>query len=147
VDGEALQDGAVNLSAAMLIWLFGISTFMPMAEAVDPEGLTKLCSLIITSAFTLFLVRGFRGLLQALDIISNLLVRFFVERGWFLGDEALLKLRVRSALQILSAIILFLLYSPLLSALHPSLNGLVAILVVFLIILMTFRVLHPPKRA
>lgn len=126
---ESLSDSAVNLSAAALTWLFGVLVFLPMARRIDPRGLTLFLSLIIFSAFTLFLIKGLKGLGAALDAASMVLSHEWSKRRE-LEEEQLVKMRERFkvALRVAALIILYLLYSPLLLTIHPAINGIALII-------------------
>ena len=124
--GEALPEVAVDLSTAALIWLFGVLVFLPMAKRIDPIGLPIICSLLILSTFSLFLIRGLRRLANALDRIAEILSQRWSRRGK-IGRERWIKVGLRTA----TAMTTCLLYLPLLSAIHPSLVG-VAVIMTFL---------------
>lgn len=125
---EFIPDIAVNLSTAALIWLFGVLVFLPMAVKIDPEGLPILISLITFCAFSLFLIRGLRGLGRVLDAASDVLAYEWTRRRETKKETDLTKGRMRLALKVGIVIIIYLLYSPLLLALHPSINGIAIIL-------------------
>jgi hypothetical protein len=136
---EDLPRNIVYLCASVLIWIFGVLVFLPLAEEIDPEGLSILVALLIFSAFSLFLIKGFGGLGQALDVASSILAEKYRRRsgGGVEGVEETRK-RMRIALEVGTLAIVYLLYSPLLSRFHPSING-VALIVTVLGVLWTLR--------
>jgi hypothetical protein len=135
---EDLPRNIVYLCASVLIWIFGVLVFLPLAEEIDPEGLSILVALLIFSAFSLFLIKGFGGLGQALDVASSILAEKYRRRsGGGEGVEEARK-RMRIALEVGTLAIVYLLYSPLLSRFHPSING-VALIITVLAVLWTLR--------
>lgn len=134
-DDEELPQSAVYLSASALIWLFGVLVFLPLAEEIDRGELSILVSLLIFSACCLFLIKGARGLVQALDVASSIFAQKYEQAR---GVKSLKKTRRRMkiALQAGAMSVIYLVYSPLLSRFHPSING-VALIVTGLGILWT----------
>lgn len=118
----ALHSTFVDLCIALLIWLFGVLVFLPLADEIDPRGLSILVSLIVFSAFTLFLARSLNGLRTVLDAAST--------RLW---DRLEKKRRmnqknIRNLLKATAIVAIYLLYSPLLTTFHSSINGIVIII-------------------
>ena len=126
-------DSIVCLSTAALVWLFGVLVFLPLAVDIDPEGLPRLISLIVFVAFSVFLLRGLRGVPSLLDAASKELTGELAQRGKLDKADRRDK-RVRIALEAASIIVVYLLYSPFLSSFHPSINGIAIILTVLAIL-------------
>ena len=137
VVGEILPEIAVNLSAALLIWLFGVLVFIPIALGIDPAGLLLPCSLIILLGFSFFLFRGLRGLRDVLDAASEVLAYKWARRRRSRLEEV--ERKVRAALYSATILIFYLLYSPLLAGIHPSINGVAVILVILGVLSILFR--------
>lgn len=126
---EILPESAVNLSVAMLVWLFGVLIFLPLASEVDPSGLLLLCDLIILLTFSTFLFRGSRGLKEMLDIASRVLAYKWIKmRGVKESRTKCVERKVKATLYSATIVIVYLLYSPLLVGIHPSVNGIAIIL-------------------
>lgn len=131
---EVLPEIAVNLSAAVLVWLFGVLVFLPMAIKIDPKGLSLICSLVILLAFSFFLIRGIRGLGKVLDAASYVLTHEFLR--WRRMEEGLtermerMNTRFRVTLHVATIIIVYLFYLPLLLTIHPAINGIALILTI-----------------
>jgi len=139
VVGKILPEIAVNLSAALLIWLFGVLVFIPIALGIDPAGLLLPCSLIILLGFSFFLFRGSRGLRDVLDAASEVLAYKWARRRRSRLEDV--ERKVRAALYSATILIFYLLYSPLLAGIHPSINGVAVILVILGVFSILFRVL------
>jgi len=137
VVGKILPEIAVNLSAALLIWLFGVLVFIPIALGIDPAGLLLPCSLIILLGFSFFLFRGSRGLRDVLDAASEVLAYKWARRRRSRLEEV--ERKVRAALYSATILIFYLLYSPLLAGIHPSINGVAVILVILGVLSILFR--------
>ncbi|RJS84884.1 hypothetical protein CW702_01885 [Candidatus Bathyarchaeota archaeon] len=135
------SDMAVNLTAALLVWLFGVLVFLPLAVDVDPRGVAFLCSLIIIFAFSAFLFRGFRGFVEALDLASGVLALKWSEIKKIRGKRRVEKIRrkMRTLLYAFSVIVVYLLYLPFLCRIHPAVSGLSLILALFLIFIILLR--------
>lgn len=125
-DGE-LPQTVVYFSASALTWLFGVLVFLPLAENIDRQGLSILVALLIFSACSLFLIKGFGGLGQALDVASSILTEKYAQvRRRRSVKKA--RRRMRTALEVGATAVVYLFYSPLLSRFHPSINGVALII-------------------
>lgn len=138
VVSKILPEIAVNLSAALLIWLFGVLVFIPIALGIDPARLLLPCSLIILLGFSFFLFRGLRGLRDVLDAASEVLAYKWARRRRRSRLEEVER-KVRAALYSATILIFYLLYSPLLAGIHPSINGVAVILVILGVLSILFR--------
>jgi len=128
---EPFPEIAVNLSVAALIWLFGVLVFIPMAVRIDSAGLPVLISLIILSSFSFFFLKGFKGLGSVLGSVSTVLAYEWTRRRKGKKEKNLTertKRRFKVALHVATIIIVYLVYSPLLAMMHPSINGIAIIL-------------------
>lgn len=132
-----------NLSLSLLIWLFAVLIFIPLASSINHET-ELLCTLIFFIAFTLPIIRSLTGLKKMVNSLSTLMAKKYgLKKG--LNIEDLIAVFRRSSYIILITIF-YLLYSPFLTRFHPSINGAVLILVLFSIFfLMTgvFSILFP----
>ncbi len=130
---EYLPEIAVNLSTAALTWLFGVLVFLPIAARIDPVGLPMLISLIILSAFSLFLIKGSKGLGNVLNAASDVLAYEWTRRRKGSKEKNLMektKMRIKVALRSATIVIIYLLYSPLLVTIHPAINGIAVIITI-----------------
>ncbi len=132
---EELPQTMVYLSASALIWLFGVLVFLPLAEEIDRGELSMLVALFIFSACSLFLIKSARGLGQALDVAASIFTDKYTQaRGVKNSKEMRRKMKITIEAGTLA--IVYLIYSPLLSRFHPSING-VALIVTGLGVLWT----------
>jgi len=142
VSREHLPDTLINLFVALLIWLFGILVFLPAAYSISPRGLPLLCSLIILVGFSLFIFRSFDGLQPLLNSTSDFLAYVYIRRRNAKVQVERLKTASRSISYIITVLILYLLYSPFLVAIHPALNGLVLIPIILWIFWTLFKTVN-----
>jgi len=142
VSREHLPDTLINLFVALLIWLFGILVFLPAAYSISPRGLPLLCSLIILVGFSIFIFRSFDGLQPLLNSTSDFLAYVYIRRRNAKVQVERLKTASRSISYIITALILYLLYSPFLVAIHPALNGLVLIPIILWIFWTLFKTVN-----
>ena len=142
VSREHLPDTLINLFVALLIWLFGILVFLPAAYSISPRGLPLLCSLIILVGFSLFIFRSFDGLQSLLNSTSDFLAYVYIRRRNAKVHVERLKTASRSISYVITALILYLLYSPFLVAIHPALNGLVLIPIILWIFWTLFKTVN-----
>ena len=119
---ETNADSVVSLSTVVLVWLFGVLVFLPLAEDIDPDGLPILVSLMVFVAFTVFLVRGLKGFSNLIDTASDIIVEELVHRKKMDRTQRTRK-RIKTALESSSIVVIYLLYSPVLTGIHPSVNG------------------------
>jgi len=122
---ELLPNAVVNLSAATLVWLFGVLVFLPLAKTVNPVELPLLLSLVIFAAFTLFLARGLRGYEPILKAFAvSLGHRWSKWRGTPEDELSAIQRRFYIFQHISFFIIIYIAYSPILFNINPSINGL-----------------------
>ena len=127
-----------NLLAAFLIWLFGILVFIPLASSINWQT-RAFCSLIFFIAFTILVIRALPDLKKLIDAFSIFPARKYgIKRGLSYENSLIL---FRHLLYIISAVIVYLLYSPFLTNFHPSINGIVLILVLIWLFFLTLRIL------
>jgi len=130
-----------NLSFALLIWLFAVLVFIPIAGSINRET-EFLCNLIFFMIFTFLIARSLWGLKKMVDSFSMLLAKKYgLKRGWRVENLAVVFRR--SSYMVLMAIF-YLLYHPFLTRFHPSINGMVFILVllsIFFLLIGVFSIL------
>ena len=129
---------AQNLFSALLIWLFGNLVFIPLASSVNWQT-AALCSLIFFSAFTVLVLRAFPGLRNLIDAFSVFPARkVFLERGLNYEDSLVVS---RQLLYMFLVVALYLLYLPFLMNFHPSIGGIVLILVLIYVFFLALKAL------
>lgn len=139
---EHLPSTLINFSTAVLIWLFGALVFLPAAYRIDPVGTPLICSLIVLTGFSIFVFRAFGGLRLLLKSTSDVLAYEYIQRRKAKIPVERLKIVVRCLIYVVAASILYVLYSPFLAVIHPSLSGLVLITIVLWIFWMLFKAVN-----
>jgi hypothetical protein len=135
VSNEHLPNVVTNLFVAFLIWLFGVLVFLPAANQIHPQRIPLAVSLVILIGFTIFVVRAINhGLPKLIDSAS--IVMTYDYKNWRKSQLSIEKLHptIKSICIAIALLTLYLLYSPLLITIHPSLNGLVLIPIVLWIL-------------
>jgi hypothetical protein len=127
-----------NLLAALLIWLFGILVFIPLASSLNWQ-IRILCSLMFFTAFTILVLRALPSLKKLIDAFSIFPARKYgVKRGLSYKHSLVL---FRHLLYIIFAVILYLLYFPFLANFHPAISGIVLILLLIWIFFLTLGII------
>lgn len=139
---EHLPSTLINLSTAALIWLFGALVFLPAAYRIEPRGVPLACSLILLIGFSIFVFKALGGLRLLLESTSDVLAYEYMRRRKAKFPIEKLKTVIKCIIFAVAALILYALYSSFLAAIHPSLSGLVLILVVLWIFWMLFKTVN-----
>ena len=128
----------------MLIWLFGVLVFMPMASSIGWNA-ELVCTLIVLVAFTILVSRAISSFKNLIDAFSVFPARkYLIKRG--LAKENAVAVS-KQILYMLSIMVLYLLYFPFLVRLHPAFNGIVLILVVIVVFFLALKTLRASHRA
>ena len=126
------------LLVALLIWLFGVLVFIPIANSIN--RMTGLfCSLVIFVAFTILIYKSFPGFKKTIDAFSALLAKKYVKRLKIKLEESMILFK--NAAYIVFTLILYCFYLPLLSNLHPAVSGIVLILILLWILFLVLKIL------
>jgi len=113
-----------NLSAAFLIWLFGVLVFIPIAETINSQ--TKLfVNLIIFIPFTILLLKTIPRVKRLLDIFAVVLARKFKFMREVKEDDQIIVFK--KFLYIVFIIFTYSFYFPFLNNFNPAINGIVLI--------------------
>lgn len=139
---EQLPNSLINVSTAMLIWLFGVLVFLPAAHLITPRELPLACSLILLITFSIFVFRAFGGLRLLLKATSDVLAYEYARRMKTKIPIERLRIVVGCLMFVAAILVLFALYSPFLVAIHPSLSGLVLITIVLWIFWRLFKAIN-----
>ena len=139
---EQLPNTLINISTAVLIWLFGALVFLPAAYRIAPGGLPLACGVILLVGFSIFVFKAFTGLRPLLESASDVLAYEYTR--WRKAKFPLQRLKtvVQCLIYVVVALILYALYSPFLATIHPSLGGLVLITVILWICWMLFKAVN-----
>lgn len=127
-----------NLLAAFLVWLFGNLVFIPLASTLNWQ--TKaFCSSTFFIAFTLLVTRALPSLKRLIDTFSTFPARkYSTKKKLSYKNSSIL---FRHVMYIISIIIIYLLYFPFLTNFHPSISGIVLILMLIWVFFLTLRIL------
>jgi hypothetical protein len=126
------------LLAAVLIWLFGILVFIPLASSINWQA-KAVCTLIFFVAFSLPVLKSLPALKRLIDTFSSFPARKYGVRKGLNYENSLIMFR--HVFYIVSGLILYLLYLPFLANFHPAISGIVLILVLIWIFFLTLRIL------
>jgi len=139
---EHLPSTLINLSTAVLIWLFGVLVFLPAAYRIAPKGLPLACGLILLVGFSIFVFKAFGELRLLLESTPDVLAYEYIRRRKAKIPVERLRTVVRCIIYVVVALILYALYSPFLAAIHPSLSGLVLVTIVLWIFWTLFKTVN-----
>lgn len=127
-----------SLLAALLIWLFGILVFIPLANSLNWQaGLS--CSLIISTAFTVSMYRAASCLKRLIDAFSFLPARKYCARWEMSREDASTVFRYFA--YIVTGLIVYALYFPFLASFHFAISGIVLIVILIWIFFLALRIL------
>jgi len=139
---EHLPSTVINLSTAVLIWLFGVLVFLPAAYRIAPRELSLACGLILLVGFSIFVFKALGGLRLLLESTPDVLAYEYIRRRKAKIPVERLRTVVRCIIYVVVALILYALYSPFLAAIHPSLSGLVLVTIVLWIFWTLFKTVN-----
>lgn len=112
--------------------------FIPLATTLNWQ--TKaFCSLTFFIAFTLLVVRALPSIKRLIDTFSIFPARKYSTKKKLSCQNSLILFR--HVFYIVSIIIIYLLYFPFLTNFHPSISGIVLILMLIWIFFLTLRIL------
>jgi len=127
-----------NFLTALLIWLFGVLVFIPMADSLNWQA-GLLCSLIIFVTFTIFMYRATLGFKNLIDVFSFFSAkRFLLKREIGKEDASTL---FRNTFYILFGLIVYALYSPFLTSFHFAISGIILVLLLVWIFFLALRII------
>jgi hypothetical protein len=131
------------LLSAMLIWLFGVLVFIPMASSIGWNA-ELVCTLIVLVAFTILILRAIPGFKTLIDAFSVFPARKYLIKRGLAKENAIVA--SQHMLYIFSIVILYLLYFPFLAHLNPAFSGIVLIMVVIFVFFLTLKTLRVSYR-
>lgn len=133
---------SINFIGSLLIWLFGNLVFIPLGESLNVQ--TKIIvSLIFLIAFTIPIIRTLSPLKKLINAFSVLPSKKLIRRGFTLENSQLI---LQYSMFIITGVIFYLLFSPFLFIIHPSINGIILILLliwIFVLLLKMTSILLP----
>ena len=127
-----------NFLTAVIIWLFGILVFIPLANSLNWQTVL-LCSLVVFTAFTIFMYRAALGFKKLIDAFSFLPARKYgLKRGINQEDASTL---FKYTFYIIFALIVYALYYPFLTSFHFVISGIFLIVILIWIFFLALRIL------
>jgi hypothetical protein len=132
------------LLSAMLIWLFGVLVFIPMAHSIG-WNVELVCTLTVLVAFTILISRTITGLKILIDAFSVFPARKYLIKKGLARENAVAA--SKQILYMLSIVVLYLLYFPLLVRLNPAFSGIVLILVIIFVFFLALKTLRASHKA
>ncbi len=143
---ESFPKILVNLAIAVLIWLFAVLVFLPLADTLgDPfifglMGMKAIISAIVIIALVIVFLRILKEVSDLIGGLAGLTALQFAR-----GETSDAKLeRYRTGFRgigfIILAVIAYLFFLPMVAGLHPSLAGIILILLLLWAIITLFRV-------
>ncbi len=125
------------LLTSLLIWLFGVLVFIPLAESLNWQTRVSV-SLTFLLAFSLMLLKTIPGVKRLVDAFSFLPAKKYgIAKGLSYENAVTL---FRYALYIVCLLVLYGLYFPFLVSFHPALSGMTLILVLILMFFLLLRI-------
>jgi len=126
-----------NLLAALLIWLFGVLVFIPLAETLNWQTKTFI-SFIFFLAFSLLIFRTISSAKKLIDAFASFPAKKYgVTKGLSYENSITL---FRYLLYIIYSLVVYGLYVPFLVSFHPAVNGIILIGVLIWIFSLTLRI-------
>ncbi|MFP3984862.1 MAG: hypothetical protein ACLFU9_02700 [Candidatus Bathyarchaeia archaeon] len=131
------QNTVHGLIVALLVWLFGVLVFIPLAESLSWQ-IKTFVSLFFLLAFSFLISRILPGAKKLIDALAYFPARKYgVSKGLSQENASTL---FRYLLYTICSLILYGLYSPFLIGIHPAVSGIVLILVLILIFFLLMRI-------
>jgi len=124
--------------ASILVWLFGNLVFIPIAGALNWQTRVS-CTSVIFIAFTYLLSKALPGLKELIDTFSVFPARKYSSAKGSSYEDSLVFFKHIS--YITCIVIIYLLYFPFLNNFHPSVSGIILILVLIWIFLLVRKIL------
>lgn len=127
-----------NFLTAIIIWLFGILVFIPLANSLNWQtGL--LCSLVVFTAFTIFMFRAVLGFKKLIDAFSFFPARKYGSKRGINQEDALTLFKY--VFYVIFVLIVYALYFPFLTSFHFAISGIVLIVILIWIFFLALRIL------
>ncbi|MEM3403152.1 MAG: hypothetical protein QXJ17_01170 [Nitrososphaeria archaeon] len=127
-----------NLSAAVLIWLFGVLVFIPIADTINVQ--TRLfVNLIVFIPFTILLLKAVPRVKRLLEVFAVVLAKKFKFME-VKEDEQIIVFK--KFLHMMFIIVVYLFYFPFLNNFHPAINGIVLIVALLWNFFLLFGILQ-----
>ena len=127
-----------NFLTALLVWLFGVLVFIPIASSINWQT-RLLCTLIVFTTFTTFMYRATPGFKELIDAFSFFPARKYGLKQGIDQEDALTLFRY--TFYIIFTLIVYALYFPFLTSFHFAISGIVLIVIIVWILFLALRIL------
>jgi hypothetical protein len=140
----ALPKFIIFLGTASLMWLFGVSIFLPLSEGIllgDLEA-SAIVNLILIVTIIILCIGSFREVRATADAIAGFVIFYVGRERSKVSELRLMKLRgvFRSLAYVMLASVVFLMFKGALGQIHPLLPGMGVILLVIWAIISLYSV-------
>lgn len=135
----------LDVSAAILIWLFGRLVFVPIAEGIYFFGypLPKILNFIIILALAVIVLRIIMDIRRIIDGVAGYAACEIGAPHEVTPEEVEhYKTALRGIFQIIVVSLVYLLFVDFLSAIHPGLSGIVLLAIVIWAIYQIWRIVQ-----
>ncbi len=131
---KGLPKFIVLISSALLIWIFGITVFLPLAEGITIGEIetSRLVSLIIIIALIVLIVLSFGELRSISDACAGFVAYYIGSEREKISKERFLRLQrsFSNLANVLLASFFFIFFKPLLDKMHAAISGIVLIVLI-----------------
>ncbi|HDP97544.1 MAG TPA: hypothetical protein ENN25_07660 [Euryarchaeota archaeon] len=126
-----------DLIFAIVIWLFAVLVFIPLAKSVGRE-IEIIVSLIFFLIITITIIRAAPGIKNLLDTFSVFPARKYSKKHEIDYKDSLILFR--NIIYIFTSAIAYLFYLPFLLSFHSALAGIVLIMIIFFIFICLLKI-------
>ena len=127
---ESNQEFAVNLTYAIIIWLFSVTVFLPLARVYAPRLYSAL-AILLTLVLAYPTIKALRHSGPIVEYFSAKISSWINDRRSIEKDgQAITLSRTMALLKATLLLLLYLAYRPLLSAVNPALAGLALVFII-----------------
>lgn len=139
---ESLPDIAVNITAAILIWLFGTLIFLPLSKGqvfLETVSMAKVVAGALIVALALIFLRVFTEIRGMVNALSGLATVYISGNGSNEEDIVRYQEALSGVAYVLVSVVAYMFFVPFLEAIAPVLSGIVLLLIVIWGIIVLFK--------
>ena len=135
---EKNQKFVNSLVYGLLIWIFGVAVFLPMASIYVPDWGSLIATVFII-VLTYFLFSAVKNSEPIFEYVSERLTNYYLNwRKIDSTNQGYARKIVKKTLKISLIILIYFIYRPLIWVANPVLAGLALIIIILLIITQIF---------
>lgn len=142
---DAIPRIALDVAAAVLIWLFGRLVFIPIAQGINFFGypFPKILNFIILVALAVIVLRMLIDVRKAMDGVAGYAaVNIGAPYDVSIDEVEHYKIALRGLFYIIIVSLAYLLFVDYLSNIHPALSGIILLAIVIWAIYQIWRVVQ-----